>query len=118
MIEHALHCPQKQRMLNETDKKRCLRIRDPVTFYPGSGSGMNIPDFRNNLLGSILKFLDANADPDPGSGNLFDSGSGIRDGNNLDPGSGINIPDPQHCKKRNNLFDSPTANICILSLVY
>jgi hypothetical protein len=24
-------------------------------------------------------------------------GSGIRDGKNLDPGSGINIPDPQHC---------------------
>ncbi len=31
-------------------------------------------------------------------------GSGIRDprsgmGKNQDPGSGINIPDPQHCKK-------------------
>jgi hypothetical protein len=25
------------------------------------------------------------------------SGSGIRDGKNSDSGSGINIPDPQHC---------------------
>jgi hypothetical protein len=36
----------------------------------------------------ILKFFVADADPDLGSGNLFDAGS--------DPGSGINIPDPQH----------------------
>ncbi len=34
----------------------------------------------------ILKFFDADADPDPGYGNLFDSGSGIRDGKNTDPG--------------------------------
>jgi hypothetical protein len=40
----------------------------------------------------ILKFFNA----DPGSGNLFDPGSGIRDGKNLDRGSEINIPDPQH----------------------
>jgi hypothetical protein len=38
---------------------------------------------------------------DPGS-EIRDPGSGIRDpgsgmGKNLDPGSGINIPDPQHC---------------------
>ena len=32
----------------------------------------------------ILKFFDE------------DPGSGIRDGKKLDPGSGINIPDPQH----------------------
>jgi hypothetical protein len=32
----------------------------------------------------ILKFFDA--DPDPGSGNLFDPVSGIRGGKNLDPG--------------------------------
>jgi hypothetical protein len=25
------------------------------------------------------------------------TGSGTRDGKNSDPGSGINIPDPQHC---------------------
>jgi hypothetical protein len=30
-------------------------------------------------------------------------GSGIRDGKKSDPGSGINIPDPQHC-----------LNLCIL----
>jgi hypothetical protein len=51
-----------------------------------------------------LKF-DADANPDPGSGFFFNPGSGIRvfyrgsgirDGKNSDPGSGINIPDPQH----------------------
>jgi hypothetical protein len=31
---------------------------------------------------------------DPGSG-IRDPGSGM--GKNQDPGSGINIPDPQHC---------------------
>jgi hypothetical protein len=33
---------------------------------------------------------------DPGSG-IRDPGSGM--GKNQDPGSGINIPDPQHCTK-------------------
>jgi hypothetical protein len=28
---------------------------------------------------------------------IRDPRSGIRDGKNPDPGSGINIPDPQHC---------------------
>jgi hypothetical protein len=50
---------------------------------PGSGSGMNIPDHISESLESIfrvktLKFFDVDADPDPGSGNLFDPGSGIR----------------------------------------
>jgi hypothetical protein len=35
---------------------------------------------------------------DPGS-EIRDPGSGIRDGKNPDPGSGINIPDPQHWLK-------------------
>jgi hypothetical protein len=53
-----------------------------------SGSGMNILDHIPKSLETIfwvkiLKFYDADADP--GSVNLFD------------PGSGINIPDPQHC---------------------
>jgi hypothetical protein len=34
----------------------------------------------------ILKFFDADADLDTGSGNLFDPGSGTRDGKNSDPG--------------------------------
>jgi hypothetical protein len=46
-------------------------------------------------LVKILKFFDMNADPDPGSGTLFGPESEIRDGKNLDSGSGINIPDPQ-----------------------
>jgi hypothetical protein len=41
-------------------------------------------------LSLLLLFLD------PGSG-IRDPGSGM--GKNQDPGSGINIPDPQHCKK-------------------
>jgi hypothetical protein len=56
-----------------------------------SGSGMNIPDHISHSLETIfwvkiLKFFDANADPDRGSGNFL----------TLNPGSGINIPDPQH----------------------
>jgi hypothetical protein len=34
----------------------------------------------------ILQFFDADEYPDPGSGNLFDPGSRIRDGKNSDPG--------------------------------
>ncbi len=37
--------------------------------------------------------------PDPGSRGQKGTGSRIRNtGKNQDPGSGINIPDPQHCK--------------------
>jgi len=70
-------------------------IRDPGSGMdkknqdpdPGSGSGMNIPDHIASSFGTIfgvkiLKFFDA--DPDPGSGNLFDPG--IRDRKNSDPG--------------------------------
>ncbi len=51
---------------------------------------MNIPNhifegLDNFFWLKMLKFVDA--DPDPGSGNLL----------TLDPGSGINIPNPQHC---------------------
>jgi hypothetical protein len=54
----------------------------------------------------ILKFF--GADPDPGSGNLFDSGSGmekirIQDGK---PRSGINISDPQQWSVVSNLISS------------
>jgi hypothetical protein len=71
----------------------------------GSGSGSGIWDeqpgsyfleLRNNIFG--LKYLNSLK-------RIRDSmetiriqvpGSGIRDGKNSDPGSGINIPDPQH----------------------
>jgi hypothetical protein len=46
--------------------------------YSGSATGMTTKNFNPSLL---LLFLD------PGSGM----------GKNQDPGSGINIPDPQHC---------------------
>jgi hypothetical protein len=44
-----------------------------------SGSGMNILDHISESLETIfwvkiLKFFDVDADPDPGSGNVFDSG--------------------------------------------
>jgi hypothetical protein len=42
----------------------------------------------------ILKVFDA----DPGFEKKFGSGSGME--KNSDPGSGINIPDPQHCLER------------------
>ena len=43
----------------------------------------------------LLLFLDPGSEiRDPGS-EIRDPGSGM--GKNQDPGSGINIPDPQHC---------------------
>jgi hypothetical protein len=78
----------------------------------GSGSGnpewekMQIGDkhpekyiFReisNNVLGlKILQFFVA----DPGSVFFFDPGSGLEKSESGILGSGINIPDPQHCIK-------------------
>jgi hypothetical protein len=59
-----------------------------------SGSGMNnpiiFPSLKSNFWVKILKFFDV----DPGSGM---EKIGIRDKKKSDPGSGINIPDPQHC---------------------
>jgi hypothetical protein len=55
-----------------------------------SGSGKSIPDHISESLETLfwvkkLKFSDADVNPDLGSGNLFDPGSGIRDGKH--PGS-------------------------------
>jgi hypothetical protein len=60
----------------------------------GSGSGMNNPDHIFESLETIfwvkiLKFFDADS-----VWKKF--GSGIQGGKNSDPGSGLNIPDPQH----------------------
>jgi hypothetical protein len=44
----------------------------------------------------ILKFFDADADPDPEIFLTLDPGSGMEKILNRDPRSGINIPDPQH----------------------
>jgi hypothetical protein len=80
-------------------------IRDPgsgmgESQHPDPGSGMNNPDhifleLRNHffaffgvkILNSLMRIRD------PGWRQF---GSGIRDGKKSDPGSGINIPDPQH----------------------
>jgi hypothetical protein len=56
---------------------------------PGSGPGMNILDhifasLETNFWVKIPKLFDAVADP--GSVNLFEPGSGIRDEKNSDPG--------------------------------
>ncbi len=63
-----------------------------------SGSGMNNLDHIFKSLEpfffwgvKLLKFFDE----DPGWRQF---GSGIRDVKKSDPGSGINIPDPQHCQ--------------------
>jgi hypothetical protein len=56
-----------------------------------SGSRINIPDHISESLETIFWVKISQffyADPDPGSGNFFDPGSGI--------GDGKNIPDPQH----------------------
>jgi hypothetical protein len=54
-----------------------------------SGSGMNNPDHISQSLETIfwIKILW-----------IRDEKIWIRDGKNLDPGSGINNPDPQHCE--------------------
>jgi hypothetical protein len=57
-------------------KKIKIRIQDE---NPGS----YFRELRNNFFGLKYFFKFFDADADPGSGNLFD------------PGSGINIPDPQ-----------------------
>ncbi len=73
-----------------------------------SESGLNVPDHISESLKTIfwvklkiLKFFDADQDPDPGIRNLFNPGSGIfltldLGWKNSDPGYRINIPDPQH----------------------
>jgi hypothetical protein len=77
-------------------------IRDGRKSASGSGirdeqPGSCFVELRNHFfcfLGfKILKFFDE----DPGSGMETVR---IRDGKKSDPGSGINIPDPQHWQKR------------------
>jgi len=59
--------------------------------HPDPGSGMNNPDHFFAFFGvKILKFFDE----DPGSGMETVR---IRDPGWKKVGSGINIPDPQHC---------------------
>ncbi len=104
-----------------------IRVRDPVLFWaldlircffwpqdrgknldPDPGSGKNIPDHISvnleQFLGlKILKFFDADPDRnrDPGSVRSWIWDPGWK---NLDPGSGINIPDPTHWRSTNNTY--------------
>ncbi len=81
---------------------RSLRIRDPVPFWlldPGSGMGKKpgIP-IRDEQPGSYSECLETIFL----GKNTLNLWSRIRDGKNSDPGwktfgSGINIPDTQHC---------------------
>jgi hypothetical protein len=80
---------------------RCLFdpwIRDPGLVKnqdPGSGlktSRIMFQELRNNFWVKILEFFDA--DLDLASGIFLNLDPGWK---NSDPGSGINIPDPQHC---------------------
>jgi hypothetical protein len=67
-----------------------------TSFGPFIQPGSYFLELRNHFFAflgvKILKFFDE----DPGWRQF---GSGIRDGKKSDPGSGINIPDPQHCQK-------------------
>ncbi len=108
------------RVLNEGDCMNLqpvlrIRIRDPVPFWlldlgsgmcrkSASGSGMSNPDHIFQSLETIflvflgLKYLNSLMrirDPESGMETVR-----IRDGKKSDPGSGINIPDPQHCLQR------------------
>ena len=81
---------------------------------PGSGNRIRDENFRsyfrelrNNLLGKNTLILWCGC----GSGNLFDPGSGIRNGKNSAPGSGINIPDSQHWFSHNILLSTVTAEV-------
>ncbi len=66
-------------------------VADPGSgafLTPGSGMGKKPRSESLETIFSIeiLKFFDADANQDPGPGNLFDPGSGIQDGKNSDPG--------------------------------
>ncbi len=85
---------------------RCLFypwIRDPGWVKnqdpnPGSGSGINNPDHISESLKNIFWVK------------ILKSLMRIRDGKNSDPGSGMNIPDPQHC-----VFGSISPWLCLHS---
>jgi hypothetical protein len=66
---------------NEFEKGMTTNFFSPLSFVAVFGSGIRDP-------GSEIR--------DPGS-EIRDPGSGM--GKNQDPGSGINIPDPQHCNR-------------------
>jgi hypothetical protein len=88
-----------------------IRIRDPVPFGPldpgwiknknlDPGSGMNIPDHISESIETIvgvkvLKLFDA--DPDSGSRNLLEPGSGMEKIRIRDPGS-------QRCQRQESLI--------------
>jgi hypothetical protein len=91
-----------------------IQIRDPVPFQsvdPGSGMEKNPEPGSSDLIFEnlvsvfwvkILKFCDANR-------------SRIRDreNRNRDPGSGINIPDPQHWKSGKDWVQGFPARLLI-----
>jgi hypothetical protein len=74
--------------------KNRIRIRD---LDPGLTTRIIFPRAQEPFFWvKILKLFDA----DPGSGR---EKIRIRDGKNSDPGSEMNIPDPQHCL-RDSIF--------------
>ncbi len=82
-----------------------IRIRDPMPVWPLDPGwvkkfGSYFWVLRNHCFG--LKYL-----------HLW-GGSGIPDGKNSDPGSGINIPDPQHCLP-DSRFPQIFAYVCLFS---
>jgi hypothetical protein len=92
------------------DKRPVLRIRIRDGRKSASGSGIRdeqpgsyFLELRNHYFAFLgLKYLNSLMRMrDPGWRQF---GSGIRDEKKSDPGSGINIPDPQHCRRLTFLY--------------
>ncbi len=90
-----------------------IRTRDVknVDRDPGTGSGMNIPDNFSRSLETVfgLKILKSFI----WIRNLFDPGSWMENSN---PGSGTNMPNPQHCpyplfKAQNSAYNLQVAQV-------
>jgi hypothetical protein len=74
-----------------------IRIRDGKILIRDSRPGINIPNHISERLVQFIWFKNTEihcADPDPKSGAFLTPGSGMEIAN---PGSRINIPNPQHC---------------------
>jgi hypothetical protein len=76
---------------------------------------MNNPDHISESLETIflvkiIKFFDADPGSDIRDGKNSDLGSGMEKSRILDPGSGINIPDSQHCLQTTKIIDTQSVS--------
>jgi hypothetical protein len=106
-VKPAAKPPSKEKVTKpKVSTDQCSGSRAPVPFWPRDPGWVKNQDLdtesyfrelRNNFLGKKLKFLDAAAYPDPGSGNLFTRDPGWK---NSDPGClsrirNTGVPGPQ-----------------------